>query len=116
MTDSIAYKDWKCKKMNNSFLRKNGLKYFPSEELYIYRFPLDTYKNYIVLDCKITINLDGNVKIDVFTENEDYFSQFYNPTNKSYEEYINHINKQILDKFQVFHIQETKRKRRTKKK
>lgn len=108
----LDYK-WKAKNLRESYLIKRGCKYLERDGKYIYSFTIDKWKDCSVLYGRITIdNETGNVDLNCYTEDGAFFSQFYNPDNRGYEEYLNKINEAFQKKFELLGIYQKKRKKK----
>lgn len=103
---------WICKNVDFTYLTNHGCKYYTFDDVYICRFPIDKYKNFTTLVGKIAIFSDGEVFLDVFTEDGSFYSQFYNPTNSCFENCLNKINRKFSAKFKELNIVKIRRKDR----
>ena len=108
---------FKAEKNDYDFFIKHGCRFksIDGEKAYIYTFPLEKWKNFTVLEGKITIyETDGEVMIDVLTQQGHFYEPFYNPIDDEYDEYMNKIYKRIEDTLSYLKIKKLNKRGRKK--
>lgn len=115
MIEKMAYKEYKLRNPDKKILVKYGFKYNKAtstsgQEIYVYRFPVHKYKQYVTLECEMSVNItDNKVKINVYKwdTNEEY-SPFYANNYGCFEELIKRINNKIKSVFHSINVEEVK--------
>ncbi len=95
--------------INDKKLRNLGFHYYPLDDVYVIRFPLDKHNKYTTIEAKLTIHSDTRkVNVDVYTENGEFYPQYYNPTNSGFNEYLDKLHNNIYKKLKSYKIYEKK--------
>ena len=110
--DYLLSHEWKAKNTSYTFLVRKGCRYIESQELFVYTFPVNKWKDFTTLVCTIVIFNEGDVHINVCSNDGYSYPPFYDPKIKGFDEFLTQINERILDKFRYLGIYEPKQKHR----
>lgn len=87
-------------------ISKKGFKYNYSGDYYELKFPIDYYKNYATLYCKIIINNPNEILIHMLLPSNDFYPPFYNDKLNGYNEYMKQLYSVIKKKIYRLGIRE----------
>lgn len=119
----IAETEWYKKQPTQKWLVANGFKYSKDysnkeSDSYIYIFPVHKYKLMSLLECALVVYTDnGDVIVKVQdAKTKEPYSQFYYDSQGNHKNFIEKIEKIILEEFTKLGIKEVNNKIRLKKK
>lgn len=119
----IAETKWHKKQPTQKWLNANGFKYSKDysdkeSDAYIYIFPVHKYKLMSLLECVIVVYLDnGDVIVKVQdSKTKESYPQFSYDSQGNHKNFIEKIEKIILEEFSRLGIKEVNDKVRLKKK
>lgn len=112
----MAHRRWVVTDYCKENIKKLGFFFDPYLEMWIYSFPVLTWKRVPTLICKVVLSRDKDfVCVNVVDAFGDMYSPYYSQEYGQYDKYIQRVDRKILYKLKSLGIIENKIKNKEKK-